>query len=409
MASKPFDVLLYLAGNSGRVVEKNAILQTIWKGVSVTEANLTQTIYMLRNTLKHHDAHPYIVSAPGRGYQLAAEVRMYHQGNDGASSKTDAHLFRHRRATRTGFLVPNGLRSYTSRSLRMAIRHLGDTIQQKPGSAAAYVDFANAHCLLINAGDTASQQAFPAIQDAVLRALEIDLQNVSAYAPLGFLRCHLDRDWAQAEKDFQRCMDGGPNDLLAYHWYAELLTSLRRFDHSLQLLRRAERLWPHSGLIQTDIAQVLFYAREYRDCEPQLLKAVRLRTSLPFANVLLGCTYRLKNRPREAIRLLEQVVLQKNSATALAALAGTYAAVGDQRRASRILHSLQAFESSRYISPYTIAFAAVGMGKSDLALHFLEQAEREKDYWMLWLRLAAFDPLRREPRFRRLLQNARLS
>jgi hypothetical protein len=33
---------------------------------------------------------------------------------------------------------------------------------------------------------------------------------------------------------------------------------------------------------------------------------VHLRTSLPVANVLLGCTYRLKNRPKEAIRLLER-------------------------------------------------------------------------------------------------------
>jgi DNA-binding winged helix-turn-helix (wHTH) protein len=46
---KPFDVLLYLIVRAGRVVTKEELMEAIWPKAFVEEANLTQSIFLLRN------------------------------------------------------------------------------------------------------------------------------------------------------------------------------------------------------------------------------------------------------------------------------------------------------------------------------------------------------------------------
>lgn len=407
LAPKPFQVLLYLAANDpGRIVEKSELLQTIWKTVSVSPSNLTQTIFVLRNSLKRRDAQTYIVTIPGRGYQFAAEVKRHQNRSFEILRKAHAPCLSCREATRLVSPIQTILSSYTIQSLRTVVHQSRRAMRHKPNCAAPYVDYANALCLSMNAGDMAAQQALPAVQDAVLRAMEIDPEGGSAYAPLGFLRCHLDRDWPRAEEDFQQSIDRCPKDLMARHWYGELLAALQRFDESLKILRDAEKLYPQSALIQTDIAQTLFYAKEYTDCEAQLLRTINRSRRFSFANILLGCTYRFKRRYKEAILLLENVVSQENSAVAFATLAASHAP-DDKHRASEIVKKLQRSRTKCYVSPCLIAFAAAGLGNTNVVLEFLEQGERENDYWFLWFRnKTAFDPLRREPRFQELLKKA---
>jgi DNA-binding winged helix-turn-helix (wHTH) protein/Flp pilus assembly protein TadD len=397
LAAKPLELLLYLAENPGRIVDKSELLGTVWKGISVSLPNITQTIFVLRSRLRSCDPRPYIVTLPGQGYQFAAVVRKY-KDRYISGGKAPGMIS----------AVPSILNNSSAQSARTAAFQLRCHLQQEPRSASAYVAYANSQCLLMSSGQVAPQQALASVQDAVLRALEINPNSGSAYTPLGFLRSHFDRDWTMAERAFHRAIDSRPDDLLAYHWYAELLAARQRFDDSLKILWQAKKMHPQSRLIQTDIAQTLFYAREYRDCEAQLRKIKQNGSNLPVADVLLGCTYRATRRPREAIAILQRVTSQGHRAIALASLAASYALAGEFQRASRILEQLQGMRAKRYIPPYTIAFAAASLGQTTVPLQFLEQAARENDYWILWLRLKAFDSIRKEPRFQRLLQTERL-
>lgn len=407
ITSKPFEVLVYLAENSDRVVDKAEVLQAIWKGVSVSQPNLAQTIFVLRNVLKRHDPSPYIITVPGQGYQFGAKVRR-NQGEFAVKASPPLRICH--RSAQTPSPVQQIFGNYTTRSLRTVIRQSKERMRQEPGKASAYVDYANALCLLLSTGHVAAQQAFPAIQDTLLRALEIDPNAGLPYAPLGFIRCHMDRNWDRAEEDFQRSLAACPEDLMTYHWYAELLTARRRFDDSLKLLRRAEKFHPRSTLIQTDIAQVFFHARAYDDCEKQLLRAIDHGTDFPLARVFLGCTYRFSQRYDQSVRMLERVVaVHDSNPLALASLAATRGFLGDLR-AGAILKRMQAFRAKCYVSPSLIAFAAAGLGKTKAVLHFLELAEKENDYWFLWFSTKAiFDPLRQEPRFRKIMQKARIA
>ena len=72
---KAFDTLLYLIQNSGRIIEKDEILSSVWADTVVEENNLTQNISVLRRIFGEKPGeHRYIVTVPGRGYKFVAAV-----------------------------------------------------------------------------------------------------------------------------------------------------------------------------------------------------------------------------------------------------------------------------------------------------------------------------------------------
>src|SRR5262245_39807752 len=77
IALKPkiFDTLLVLVKNSGRVMDKDEIMQQVWPDTIVEEVNLAHNISILRKVLgQRSDENRFIVTFPGKGYGFVAEV-----------------------------------------------------------------------------------------------------------------------------------------------------------------------------------------------------------------------------------------------------------------------------------------------------------------------------------------------
>jgi TolB-like protein/DNA-binding winged helix-turn-helix (wHTH) protein len=81
---RAFDTLQVLVENSGRLLEKDALMRTVWRDTVVEENNLSQVVYLLRKALRDgEDGARYIETVPKRGYRFVAEVRQLEpaQGN----------------------------------------------------------------------------------------------------------------------------------------------------------------------------------------------------------------------------------------------------------------------------------------------------------------------------------------
>ncbi len=75
LTRKAFEVLLLLVENSGKLVTKDDLMTKVWQGSYVEEANLTQTISVLRKTLgENPNQHRIIVTETGKGYRFVARV-----------------------------------------------------------------------------------------------------------------------------------------------------------------------------------------------------------------------------------------------------------------------------------------------------------------------------------------------
>ncbi|MBI3679063.1 MAG: winged helix-turn-helix domain-containing protein [Acidobacteria bacterium] len=69
---KALEVLCFLVEAQGRVVNKAELLDNVWPGTFVEEANLTQSIFLVRKCLGQE----YIETLPKRGYRFAGEIRI---------------------------------------------------------------------------------------------------------------------------------------------------------------------------------------------------------------------------------------------------------------------------------------------------------------------------------------------
>ena len=71
MPQKVFQLLLFLLENPGRILSKREVMDAVWPQAFVEEANLTQSIFLLRKALGEQPGrNRYIVTVPGEGYQF---------------------------------------------------------------------------------------------------------------------------------------------------------------------------------------------------------------------------------------------------------------------------------------------------------------------------------------------------
>jgi DNA-binding winged helix-turn-helix (wHTH) protein/TolB-like protein len=75
LSGKAFDVLLVLAENPGRLLEKEELLEKVWPGDFVEEGNLARNVSTLRKALGDNGKeHKYIATVQGHGYRFLPDV-----------------------------------------------------------------------------------------------------------------------------------------------------------------------------------------------------------------------------------------------------------------------------------------------------------------------------------------------
>src|SRR5262245_56166030 len=72
LQEKLFDMLLVLVHNSGRLLEKEAIMQAVWPDAHVEETNLPHNVSMLRKILGETRRVRYVETVPKHGYRFVA-------------------------------------------------------------------------------------------------------------------------------------------------------------------------------------------------------------------------------------------------------------------------------------------------------------------------------------------------
>lgn len=75
LTGKVFDVLLVFAENPGRLLEKDELLEKVWRSDFVEEGNLARNVSTLRKALGDTGKnHKFIATVPGHGYRFVADM-----------------------------------------------------------------------------------------------------------------------------------------------------------------------------------------------------------------------------------------------------------------------------------------------------------------------------------------------
>lgn len=79
LTSKPLETLIFLAEHGGQTIEKQDLLDAVWKDTFVTEDTLVHAIREIRRALGDDKENPrFVQTVPRRGYRFVGEIAVSH-------------------------------------------------------------------------------------------------------------------------------------------------------------------------------------------------------------------------------------------------------------------------------------------------------------------------------------------
>jgi eukaryotic-like serine/threonine-protein kinase len=276
-----------------------------------------------------------------------------------------------------------------------------------PEYSLAYSGLADCYTLLNYAGGLRPTDAMPKAQAAANLAIRIDSNLAEAQNSLAAVKFWYEWNWSAAEKGFRRAIRLDPNYAPAHHWYCWFLLAMGRFDEAIEAGKRALAIDPLALPINMAIGKAYFYARRFDESVTQSQKTLEMDPGFMPALFYLARAYYEVGNNREAIEIAEKLVAASGGLPSLTAFFGYMCTGGKSDESRKILETLLPLTSSGevYISPFAMALIYAGLGETDKALQWLEKAYAERSLLIVYLAVdPAFDNLRSEPRFQKLLQ-----
>lgn len=293
----------------------------------------------------------------------------------------------------------------TKEGLEKAVEYFKQAVALDPGYALAHAGLADSYAVMPWFAYVQPREAYPLARAAALKALEIEDTLAEAHASLGYIQ-HMDWNWAEAAREFQRALDLKPGYAVAHHWYSGYLADIGRFDEAIAEGLRAQELDPYSLIINRDLGSAFYFARRYEEAVRQYRKALELDPDFAPARAFLGLTYTLLGDHQRAIAEgLAAARLSGNDPGRLAALGRIYAAAGRKKEAESVLVQLEQLSKTAFVSDFNVALVYVVLGDKERALGLLGTALEARDPEMVRLRRDPFlDTLREDRRFQDLMR-----
>ena len=280
-------------------------------------------------------------------------------------------------------------------------------IEMDPEFSAAYSHLANR--LLGSIGEYAPiQQILPKVRPLVEKALLLDPESPEAHTARGNLAMQGDLDWAIAEAEFRRALTLNPSDHEPRLWYSILLRALQRYSDAEEQTRVSMELDPLGVSSPAMLTSILRLAGNFEEAER--VTRSRLRSLLDPAEYHITLAYTLvySGQIEEARKEYEQAFAPDNKGVSFDRVV-LLARLGEPAGARSLLEGQAKLAEEQYVPLIRLAALAAAVGDKDRAMAYLERDWNEGDRG-LWFNYQgiAFDPLRSDARFLRMLERMRL-
>lgn len=297
----------------------------------------------------------------------------------------------------------------TKEGAQKGIELFRQAIEQDPHYARAYAGLADAWCWLSHLFID-PKQALPEARAAALRALELDETLAEAHLVLGLVKMWYEWAWAECAGQFKRALELNPHLATAHIWYAFYLAALGQFERGLAEGKLALKLDPFSLNHNALLGWVNYFARRYDQALAQFRATAELEPNYFHAYWGLGWTLIQQGHYDAAVTESQRGLQLGGGTEVTAALSHAYAKAGRREEARRLLDELYALSKQRYVSPFYLALAHIGLGEIEETFAALQQAYLDRFEWLVQLRVdPVWDPLHNDPRFADLLRRVGLA
>jgi DNA-binding winged helix-turn-helix (wHTH) protein/Flp pilus assembly protein TadD len=404
-------LLVLLIHANGSVIDKETIASRIWPETTVSDGNLSQHVYMLRQLLDERAKdRAYVMTVRGKGYRFVTPVSVVAPGiaeTVGSNEESADRLLRSR---------PEALQHYcrgcyllekrTASSLTSAAEQFEAALAVDREYVPAMIGLARAYAIMAEYWYAPGSFTFPKAKAALVRALEIDPTSAEARATLANILLFCDWNWADAEREIETAIRLNPKSTSVYVNAAWFYMCKGLSDRPLREMQRALLIEPSSPVLQLFLARILLHTGDYRGAIDSLSGLIEGGADFTVARRHRAQAYILNGQPAEA--LADLLLLPQDRAEDLALrlplLGRAYAECGDGERAEAIYSSLIEMARTEFVVGFNLATVAVGIGRLEEALDHLERALEKREPALLMLRsLGWFGPIAQRARFKALL------
>lgn len=307
----------------------------------------------------------------------------------------------------------------TPEGLRRSLDCFADATRRDPHYALAYAGMAASYVHMEIYGFMLPREAMPKARSAALKAIELDETVAEAHASLALVRMFYERDWPEAEREFEQALELNPSYAAAHDWFAIYLMATGRTEEALNSIRKAQALDPLSLIINTDVACALYYTRQFDASIKQCQWVLETEPNFVMAHFRIGLAYEQLGKYEEAVNAFQSAIALsaedsaakatptfKGGSDARASIAHTYALMRRHDAARSVLAQLEEHARHAYVPPHDIAMIYSGLRENEKAFEWLKKAYQERYSLLVFLELdPRFDHLRADPRFNDLLSH----
>jgi TolB-like protein/Tfp pilus assembly protein PilF len=248
------------------------------------------------------------------------------------------------------------------------------------------------------------RQALLAARVSANRALELDPSLSEAVAVLAETRRLLEMDWQAAETGYLQALTLNPSNEYALRAYGVTLALRSRFEDGLRQVDQACEIDPLCLMVNTMAAWIRYVSGDTDRAIERCHHALNLFPEFAPARRLLGAAYFRAGECARARATLEPAA-NAGEPISLAWLAHIQAVGGARTEARESVARALSLQSRRYVPPFHLAIAYVGLEDYDCAFASLEQAWLDRDPALATMTVEPrLDSLRNDKRYASLLE-----
>jgi len=295
----------------------------------------------------------------------------------------------------------------TPAGLRDAAQLYGVAIARDPQFAAAHAGLAKAYALLAEYKVLPAAEAYPAARASARAALELDPRHAGAYAALGLIAFHADRDFAASRRLLERALALDPQSAETLHWLARTTVLTGDFNQAMAWITKAQELDADSRAIVSSKGQILYRAGELKSAARLLAQFATTAPEYAVPHFYLADIYLEQGRYDDAIRRgIEAARLSEDSALQRvyeAAHAGYHREGGKGMLEGMLAAQIELCRAGK-VAAYRVARTLAKLDRREEAMAYLEQAVASNEPETVAMKVdPAFIRLRDDARFATLL------
>ena len=200
-----------------------------------------------------------------------------------------------------------------------------------------------------------------------------------------------------------------PDYATTYQWYSRMLASLGRFSDAIKVAARARALDPLSPVINLNLGTMQLYGGDYAGADSTLRSTIQMDPANQSAHWTYSTLLYLRNNYSAAIAQLDTAISMTNNPMNIARL-NAYRGVargraGDTAAARAAINEIKLNPRKGELG-YELSLLHVTLMEKDSAIAWARAFLTGPFSDPFFFRIPFFDPIRSDPRFQSLMEQA---